>query len=253
LGEKDPSYAGIFDICIESLSHSKPSEEFRDTVTKKEEYARAGVKEYYLLDASGQQTACYRLTANQTYEPIPPRQGDIIVSKVLPGWQFRLRDLERQPTLEQLSEDPVYQHFVGLTWQAEKQARQVAEAQAQAEKQARQAEQEARQLAEAHAQAEQEARQLAEAHAQAEQEARQLAEALVQAEKQARQAEQEARRLAEALAQAEKEARQLVETQAQMEREAHQLAEAKLQQLQAELDKFRVSSAKRKRSKRSSD
>jgi Uma2 family endonuclease len=184
LGDKDPSYAGIFDICVESLSHSKPSEEIRDTVTKKYEYAQAGVKEYYLLDASGEQTACYRLNAKQIYEPISARRGGIIASTVLPGFQFRFMDLERQPSLAELSKDPVYRHFVGLTWQAERQARRQAQTLARAAKKAcqlaeakAQAEQDARQQAEAKAQAEQDARQQAEAKAQAEQDARQLAEA----------------------------------------------------------------------------
>ena len=46
LRDKDRSYRGIFDLCIESLSDSTPKEVERDTVTKRLEYATAGVQEY---------------------------------------------------------------------------------------------------------------------------------------------------------------------------------------------------------------
>jgi Uma2 family endonuclease len=167
LGPRDQSYQGIFDICLESLSYSKPSEIKRDTVTKKREYAQAGVKEYYILDArdEGEETAFYQLTPSGIYVPIPPTPDGVIGSTVLRGFQFRLTDLQRRPTLGQLSEDPVYQAFVGLDRQAERRARQLAESQALAER-------EARQVAEVQAQAEREARLLAEAQAHAEREAR---------------------------------------------------------------------------------
>jgi uncharacterized protein (DUF3084 family) len=44
---------------------------------------------------------------------------------VLPGFQFRYRDLKRQPSLEELALDEVYQGYVLLRYQAaEKRARQ---------------------------------------------------------------------------------------------------------------------------------
>jgi hypothetical protein len=156
LGPLDQSYHGTFDLCIESLSYSSAAEVKRDTVTKKAEYAQAGVKEYYVLDARGKQTAFYQLTANGLYIPIPPTADGVIVSSILPGWQFRLTDLQRQPSLVELSEDAVYRAFVLPALQAAKQAHQ-------SEREARQKESEARQLAEATAQFEREARQLAEA------------------------------------------------------------------------------------------
>jgi Uma2 family endonuclease len=175
LGPRDQSYHGIFDICLESLSYSSPSEIKRDTVTKKLEYAQAGVKEYYILDArdAGAETAFYQLTPGGVYVPIPPTSDGLIGSNVLPGFQFRLPDLQRRPTLGKLSEDPVYQAFVGLDRQAERRARQLAESHALAER-------DARQVAEAHAQAERDARQQAEAQAQADRDALQLAEAKIQ-------------------------------------------------------------------------
>jgi len=60
------------------------------------------------------------------------------LSNVLPGFQFRVTDLQRQPSLAEMSKDGVYQGFVGLDRQAERQARQLAEAQVQAERAARQ-------------------------------------------------------------------------------------------------------------------
>jgi hypothetical protein len=84
--------------------------------------------------------------------PIPPTSDGLIGSNVLPGFQFRLTDLQRRPTLTEMSEDPVYRAFALPALQAERRARQV--------------EKEARQVAEAQAQAEREARQVAEADAQ---------------------------------------------------------------------------------------
>jgi hypothetical protein len=220
LGPHDPSYQGIFDICLESLSYSKPSEIKRDTVTKKREYAQAGVKEYYILDSRGQRTRFYQLTPGGIYRPIPPTSDGLIGSTVLPGFHFRLTDLQRQPLLEELSEDPVYSAFVLPALQAAKRA-------LREEKQARQEEKQARQLAEA--------------QAQAERDARQRAESRVQAERDARRQEAEARQRAEVQAQEEKEARQLAETQAQAEKDARQATEAKLQQLEAELARLRQS------------
>jgi hypothetical protein len=156
LGPFDQSYRGIFDLCLESLSYSTPAEVKRDTVTKKAEYEQAGVKEYYVLDARGKPTTFYQLNAAGIYTPILPTAEGIIISQVLPGWQFRLTDLQRQPSLVELSEDAVYRAFVLPALQAAKQAHQ-------SEREARQKESEARQLAEATAQFEREARQLAEA------------------------------------------------------------------------------------------
>lgn len=113
----DQSYHGIFDICIESLSYSKLSEEKRDTVTKKREYAKGGVSEYYILDAREKKTAFYHLTTGGKYVPITPIDKEVICSGVLPGFQFRLSDLSRQPTITVMSQDPVYQGFVGFEWQ----------------------------------------------------------------------------------------------------------------------------------------
>jgi hypothetical protein len=211
MGPKHQSYRGIFDMCLESLSYSKPGEVKRDTVTKKREYAQAGVKEYYILDSRGTKTAFYQLTPGGIYRPIPPTSDGLIGSTVLPGFHFRLTDLQRQPLLEEMSEDPVYSAFVLPALQAAKRA-------LREEKQARQEEKQARQLAEA--------------QAQAERDARQRAEAQVQAERDARHQEAEARLLAEA--QAERDARR-------QETEARQATEAKLQQLEAELARLRQS------------
>ncbi len=180
LGPFDQSYRGTFDVCLESLSYSNPGEIKRDTVSKKREYAQGGVKEYYLLDARGKRTAFYQLTAGGVYTPIPPTSEGLISSNVLPGFQFRLRDLSRQPTLTKMSEDPVYRAFALPALQAAKLAQQVAEAEAQTEREARRQEAEARQLAEATAQAAKAAQRLAEAEAQTEREARQLAESKLQ-------------------------------------------------------------------------
>jgi Uma2 family endonuclease len=118
LGDKDRSYQGIFDLCIESLSDSSKREVERDTVVKKKEYAAAGVTEYFIIDETGSETAFYRLNRG-VYIPIPP-EHDIIRSAVLPGFQFRVADLYRLPQPPEMIQDSVYQDFVSPFLRAER-------------------------------------------------------------------------------------------------------------------------------------
>lgn len=223
----DRSYRGICDLCVEALSDSTDDDIERDTVTKFTEYAQAGVKEYYILYAHGEPQEFYQLTPAGVYAPIPRQPPDIVCSSVLPGFQFRVSDLERQPSPEKMSEDSVYQGFMLPAFQAERQARRLAETLRQQEQDARLQEQDARRLAEVQMQRERHTRLLAEIQA--------------QQERDARQKEQEGRRLAEAQAQREREARLLAEAQAQQERDARQRLEAKLREWEAQSAKFRQS------------
>jgi len=116
----DRTYKGVFDMCIESVSDSTRKEKERDTIVKFGEYAQIGVKEYFLLYANGEGLAFYRFNERlQIYEEIMPIDG-IIQSVVLPGFQFRLDDLFRQPSYNQMIDDPIYQGFVGLKYQQER-------------------------------------------------------------------------------------------------------------------------------------
>lgn len=119
LRDKDRSYGGIYDLCIESLSDSTQREVDRDTVTKRLEYAAAGVQEYYILDERQTETAFYHLAPNGVYVPIGP-VGGVIQSRVLPGFQFRLADLYRLPEPPELVADNVYQDFISPFLRAER-------------------------------------------------------------------------------------------------------------------------------------
>jgi Uma2 family endonuclease len=119
LRDKDRSYRGIFDLCIESLSDSTQKEVERDTVTKRLEYAAAGVKEYFILDERRKETAFYELTPSGVYVPIKA-VGGVIHAKVLPGFRFRLADLYRMPEPPALVADPVYRDFVSPFLRAER-------------------------------------------------------------------------------------------------------------------------------------
>jgi Uma2 family endonuclease len=115
------SYPGIFNLCIEAVSTSSKAKQERDTVVKKGEYAAGGVAEYYLLHHSPKLRQFYRLNARGIYEPLPIAPGGIVRSEVLPGFQWRLSDLDRQPSWETLVNDPVYQGYVRLEYQQERQ------------------------------------------------------------------------------------------------------------------------------------
>jgi hypothetical protein len=96
----DKSYKGIYDLCVEAISDSSQEDVERDTVLKKRKYAEGGVKEYYILDGHDRYLEFYRLNAGGTYVPITPVKGNIIKSKVLPGFQFRIKDLFTKPSPE---------------------------------------------------------------------------------------------------------------------------------------------------------
>ncbi len=150
----DASYAGLYDLCIEFLSYSSPAASRRDTVQKKWEYAGAGVQEYFILDARGLETAFYRLDRHQCYQVIQP-EGGVIRSAVLPGFQFRRRDLYDRPDLKSLIADPAYRDFILLDYQA--QMRQTAQERQRAEAEAQKAKTEAERAAAANRRAEAEA------------------------------------------------------------------------------------------------
>ncbi len=117
----DRSFHGVCDLCIEFLSDSTSVELERDTVLKKEEYAKVGVPEYYILDRLGKHTYFYRLNERGVYEGLDAAQTGVIQSTVLKNFAFRLQDLETHPSFETLIDDPLYQPFVLKSLQQERQ------------------------------------------------------------------------------------------------------------------------------------
>ena len=112
------SYAGVCDAVVEFLSDSTLAEVLRDTEEKKREYALAGVKEYTILDPSGEHMRFYRLGPQGSYDDIDPDAGGVIHSEVLPGFRFRHEDLRRLRDLEALGLDDVYSGYVIPAYQA---------------------------------------------------------------------------------------------------------------------------------------
>jgi hypothetical protein len=129
----DRSYKGIFDICFEFLSDSIKKYAERDTIHKRSEYAGIRVKEYFILDRLGKQTAFYRLNRKGFYSSIRPI-GGIIRSAVLPGFQFRRDDLYTRPHFRDIIADPVYNAFVLKDFQAERSRAEKAEKSAEVER-----------------------------------------------------------------------------------------------------------------------
>ena len=113
----DRSYRGVCDLAVEALSDLTRKDKERDKVVKFGEYAGIGIREYYILHTDEGNQGFYRLNEFGAYEALQPVAG-VVESAVLPGFRFRLDDLERQPALEDLAEDPVYQGFVLLKLQA---------------------------------------------------------------------------------------------------------------------------------------
>ena len=153
-------FGGVCDAVVEAVSDSTQAEVLRDTDEKRRDYALAGVKEYTILDPSGEHMHFYRLTPASHYEEIPPDAEDVIRSEVLAGFQFRHEDLWQMPDLAELALDEVYSGYVIPDFKIAVTARRVAEEQMAAEA-------DARQVAEEQAAAEADARRKAEERAQA--------------------------------------------------------------------------------------
>ena len=131
----DRSFQGVCDLCIEFLSDSTPAEVERDTVHKKEEYAKAGVAEYYILDRLRKHTAFYFLNQQGVYEKMKQQEPGVIHSRVLDRFAFRLEDLEKQVAFERLIEDPLYQPFLLKSFQEERQQKEQERQQKEQERQ----------------------------------------------------------------------------------------------------------------------
>ena len=131
------SFAGICDAVVEFLSDSTLTEVRRDTEEKWRDYALAGVKEYTILDPSGEHMRFYRLAPEGRYEEILPDGEGVIHSEVLPGFQFRHEDLWRLPDLAELALDEVYAGYVIPGFRDAITARRVAEDLAETEAAAR--------------------------------------------------------------------------------------------------------------------
>ncbi len=124
------AYRGICDMCVESVSDSTLAEARRDTEEKKRDYALAGVREYFILDPDDRYMRFYRLGAAGRYAEIQSDVEGVIRSEVLPGFQFRRRDLLRLPEIKDLALDEVYAGYVLPEYQAAVAASQKAEEQA---------------------------------------------------------------------------------------------------------------------------
>jgi hypothetical protein len=180
----DASYHGIFDICVEGLSDLDRRGIERDTLTKKAEYAAAGVPEYFILHDAPRYQRFYGRNDSGVYVPIEPQDG-VIRSRVLPGFQFRMSDLVERRDDEALRDDPVYADFVLPKWREDRE--RAAAAAQRAEMEAQRAETEARR-------AEMEAQRAEAAAQRAETEAQRAEAETLRAEAEARRAEAEALR-----------------------------------------------------------
>jgi hypothetical protein len=121
LADQDRSYRGVCDLAVEALSDSSRREKERDLVVKYAEYEEIGIREYYILHTDEGNLRFYRINDNGRYEPIPPSPDGVIRSQVLPGFQFRIADLLKRPTLFEVANDPLYQDFVFYQYKVAKQ------------------------------------------------------------------------------------------------------------------------------------
>lgn len=93
---------GPADLAVEIVSDDSVD---RDRVDKFEEYAIAGVHEYWIHDPrpGEQRSDFYRLTAHRRYEPIEPDAEGRVHSAVLPGFWLRPDWLRQDPLPDPLA------------------------------------------------------------------------------------------------------------------------------------------------------
>ena len=76
------AFEGVCDLIVEEISDSTQAEVRRDTEEKKRGYARAGVKEYFILDPTDRHMRFYLLTWPGRYDEIQPDAAGVIRSQV---------------------------------------------------------------------------------------------------------------------------------------------------------------------------
>lgn len=86
---------GSPDLAVEVVS---PFDRKRDTKDKFEEYARGGVREYWLLDPDKEQADFYTLGSDGHYVRRPVGTDGIYHSQVIPGFFLRVSWLWAPPT-----------------------------------------------------------------------------------------------------------------------------------------------------------
>ncbi len=90
---KETYFDGSPDVIVEIIS---PESYARDRLTKYHEYETAGVKEYWLLDPDQHHNIFYRLGEDDSYHPVPYKEG-IFYSEALPGFWLKPAWLWQKP------------------------------------------------------------------------------------------------------------------------------------------------------------
>jgi Uma2 family endonuclease len=89
--EKMPDdYLGLPDLVAEIISESN---EEHDRVTKMSEYARAGIREYWIVDPQANTVEVYWLKGNRYTLNSQLKEGDTLISFQLPGFELSLAEL----------------------------------------------------------------------------------------------------------------------------------------------------------------
>lgn len=81
------------DLAIEIVS---PDSIERDYVAKREQYRKAGVAEYWIIDEMEERVTLLRRTTTGAYREMKPRKG-VLHSRVLPGFWLRTEWLWQEP------------------------------------------------------------------------------------------------------------------------------------------------------------
>jgi Uma2 family endonuclease len=91
---QETSLDGVADVVLEVVS---PESQTRDHITKYDEYAAAGVPEYWLIDPLRKQADIYHLEAPATYLRLPLDEAGRLQSRILPDFRLAPQILWASP------------------------------------------------------------------------------------------------------------------------------------------------------------
>jgi len=96
--ERIGKYWGVPDLTVEVISDGG---EDHDRRVKRNEYAEAGVSEYWIIDPIAQTLEVLCLADNTFVQTALLGNTDVLTSQHFPGWSYRMADMFAAPPLEE--------------------------------------------------------------------------------------------------------------------------------------------------------
>lgn len=96
--ERVGKYWGVPDLAVEVISDGGQDHDRR---VKRNEYAAAGVSEYWIIDPNAQTLEALCLAGDAFVQKALLSNTDVLTSELFPGWSYRMADMFALPPLEE--------------------------------------------------------------------------------------------------------------------------------------------------------